>query len=84
MFLGIIIRMYWEEEQPHQTAHIYAEYQEHNAVFAIPNGEILEGGFPRRQRNFVRAWISLHEDELIANWELAMQEEQLFKIDPLK
>jgi hypothetical protein len=83
MFLGIIIRMYWEADES-TDAHIHAEYLEHHAVFSVPDGKILDGSLPRRQRNFVRAWISLHEDELIANWELITTNEQLFKIDPLK
>ena len=84
MFFGIIITMYWEQGEPHHLPHIHAEYQEHDAVFAVPSGKILGGNLPRRQRNFVRAWISLHEDELLANWKLAKNNQQLFRIDPLK
>ncbi len=84
MFFGIIIRMFWEQGEPHHLPHVHAQYQDHKAIFAIPSGKILDGSLPRRQRNFVRAWISLHEDELKANWELAVNNEQLFRIDPLK
>lgn len=84
MFYGIIIRMFWEQGEPHHLAHIHAIYRGHTAVFEIPSGRILEGKLPRRQRNLVRAWISLHEDELLAEWELAINNEQLFRIDPLR
>ena len=84
MFFGIIITMHWEKDEPHHLPHIHAKYQEHKAVFEVPTGKILDGNLPRRQRNFVRAWISLHEDELKANWDLAVNNEQLFRIDPLK
>jgi hypothetical protein len=30
------------------------------------------------------AWIELHKDELVADWELAASGEQPYKIDPLK
>jgi len=84
MFYGIIIRMFWEKGTPHHLPHIHAQYQAHEAVFSLPEGEVLAGSLPRRQTKFVEGWIALHEDELLANWELAKNNEQLFKIDPLK
>jgi len=32
----------------------------------------------------LQAWIKIHKDELIADWELAVNGEQPYKIDPLK
>ncbi|HHG85050.1 MAG TPA: DUF4160 domain-containing protein [Bacteroidetes bacterium] len=32
----------------------------------------------------VQAWIEIHKDELMADWELASNGEQIFKIEPLK
>ena len=32
----------------------------------------------------VHAWIEIHQDELMADWRLAIQGEPIFKIDPLK
>jgi len=32
----------------------------------------------------VRAWISIHRDDLFANWELLITEGKFFKIDPLR
>jgi len=32
----------------------------------------------------VQAWIEIHQDELMADWELASQGEPIFKIDPLR
>jgi hypothetical protein len=31
----------------------------------------------------VRAWIELHRDELLADWELAISGEAPYKIEPL-
>ena len=39
-------------------------------------------GLPHRP--FVHAWIEIHQDELMADWRLAIQGEPIFKIDPLK
>jgi hypothetical protein len=32
----------------------------------------------------LQAWIELHKDELIANWELAVSGQQPYKIEPLR
>ena len=81
MFFGIIIRMYNNGE--HNPPHFHASYQGYNATFS-PDGELLEGEMPRRQIKLIEAWAEIHRDEIIANWELAMSEQPLYKIDPLK
>ena len=32
----------------------------------------------------VQAWIEIHKDELIADWDLAVQGQNPYKIDPLR
>jgi len=32
----------------------------------------------------VQAWIEIHKEELLANWELALNGQEVFKIEPLK
>ena len=81
MFLGIIIRMFVGNE--HNPPHFHAYYQEYEAVFDL-DGEILEGNIPNRQKKFIVAWAELHRDELLANWELAMSNQPLYKIEPLR
>lgn len=39
---------------------------------------------PKKQQKLVAAWAEIHREELEANWELAMSEQPLYKIDPLK
>ena len=45
---------------------------------------LIEGDMPKRQIKFIAAWTEIHKDELIANWELAINEEPLYKIEPLR
>lgn len=54
------------------------------AVIGIPEGNILEGSLPANKLKLVDAWIEIHKEELLANWELAVKGEQVFKIEPLK
>ncbi len=81
MFLGIIIRMFNTNE--HNPPHFHAYYQGCEAVFDM-DGEIIDGDFPKRQTKFVAAWAELHRDELLANWELAQDNQPLYKIEPLR
>lgn len=63
--------------------HINARYAEFEAAVGISDGEILAGELPRKQLRLVQAWIELHRDELIADWELALNGETPYKIAPL-
>lgn len=38
----------------------------------------------KRQIKLIAAWAEIHKDELTANWELAINEEPLYKIEPLR
>ena len=84
MFYGIIISMFYGDDKQHKLPHIHAQYQEFEAIFSIPDGEMINGSLPQKKIRLVQAWIVMHEEELMANWELATNEKNIFKIDPLK
>lgn len=84
LFYGIIISMYFFDKRQHQIPHIHVKYQDQEAVFAIPTGDILEGSLKPNKYKLVQAWIEIHQDDLLADWELASAGESVFKIDPLK
>jgi len=44
----------------------------------------MEGNFPQDKERLVSAWVILHKDELLANWELSQSGELPYQIDPLK
>jgi len=83
MFLGILIKMHWNDTGQHNLPHFHAYYGDFEAVFGL-DGEIISGSFPRKQSAYVRAWALMHEDELTANWKLAVNGEALFRIEPLR
>ena len=83
MFYGIIIRLYLLDNKHHNLPHIHAKYSEFEAAIGIEDGEILSGELPRKQLRLVQAWIELHKDELMADWELAVSGETPYKIAPL-
>lgn len=80
MFYGIRIYMYARD---HPAPHFHARYQGFKATFDM-EGELLEGEMPPKQRKLISAWAVLHTDELEANWAIAEEGEEPFKIDPLR
>jgi len=84
LFYGIIISMYFFDNRRHHVPYIHVKYQEQEAVITIPVGDILEGSLKPNKLKLVQAWIEIHQDDLLADWELASAGESVFKIDPLK
>ncbi len=84
MFYGIIIYMYFFDTKRHNLPHIHARYQEYEVIIEIPEGKVLEGEIPGNKLKLILAWIEIHKEELMANWELASTGEMVFKIEGLK
>ena len=84
MFYGILVSMYFMDTQEHPSPHIHVRYQDFRAVFGIPDGNLLAGELPVKKQKLVEAWIAIHAEELMANWTLAIEGNELFKIDPLR
>ena len=84
MFYGIIVQMYFVDNKRHHLPHIHAKYQSDSAVFSIDGGEVLEGRLPPKQLRLVQAWIEIHTEDLLADWELAVSGQQVFPIEPLR
>ncbi|MFH1756424.1 MAG: DUF4160 domain-containing protein [Pseudomonadota bacterium] len=57
---------------------------EHQAIIGIDDGTVLEGNLPKSKMKLVQAWIEIHRENLMANWRLAVEGHQPFKIEPLR
>ena len=79
MFYGIVIRMYYTDHNP---PHIHAYYNDKIAMFDF-DGNIIEGVMDKKQCKLIQAWILLHKEELLANWNLSKNSERPFRIRPL-
>ena len=84
LFYGIVVSLYYFDNEKHHTPHIHAVYQEFSGVFDIVSGEMIEGDLPRNKIKLVVAWIEIHKEDLIADWGLASTGQAVFKIEPLK
>ncbi len=84
MFYGIIVSMFFEIQEKHHSPHIHIRYQGMKASIAIEDGSLLAGNIPPRQLRMVQVWVDIHKEELLADWELAKEGEQPFRIEPLR
>jgi hypothetical protein len=84
MFYGIIIYLYFFDDERHNKPHIHARYQGQQASFSIDDGGLLAGEIPAAKARLVQAWIEIHREALLADWELAVQGQPTFSIEPLR
>jgi hypothetical protein len=84
MFFGIIISLYFKDQKRHRKPHIHARYQDQRAVLDIHTGRVLAGTLPPGKLRLVQAWVEIHRDDLLADWQIAVQGGKVFRIAPLK
>lgn len=58
----------------------YAEFK----IIVYLDGWIVEGKFPKRALQMLLEWAEMHKDELLLDWDLAMDQKLPQKIDLLK
>jgi len=80
-FFGIIISMFYDEHNP---PHFHAAYGEYNAEIAINGLSILVGKLPSRALGLVIERASLHQTELMDNWNRFENGEKIERISPLE
>lgn len=80
-FFGIIIKMYFGDHNP---PHFHAIYQEDSAEYDINTLIIIRGSLSSRANAMVLEWASLHREELLEDWKLAIEKKEIKKIEPLK
>lgn len=81
MFRGIKITMYWKDHMP---PHFHAFYGGNEVLVSIKDLEVLDGALPNKQLKMLLGWAAFHQEELMENWELAQDRQELFSIEPLK
>lgn len=81
IFYGIKITINYSEHNP---PHFHAEYGGDKALVSIKEIEIIKGYLPKKQLSLVLAWAEIHQDELIEDWNLAMEYMPLKEIGGLQ
>ena len=80
MFYGILIKMFFYDTDKHHVPHIHADYQGDVAVYAIHDGSVLAGALPSKKHKLVVAWIEIHQEDLLVDWQLAVKGKAPFRI----
>ena len=80
-FFGIVVAMYYNDHAP---PHFHVRYGKQKAVIGINPVELLDGKLSPKAGALVLEWAHTHQNELLADWELARQQEPLTRIDPLE
>ncbi len=80
-FFGIIIAMYFDDHNP---PHFHAKYGAEEALISIKDFSVIQGSIPSRALGMVIEWASLHQNELMINWNKSVQNQSLDKIEPLQ
>ena len=81
MFRGIKITMYWKDHMP---PHFHATYGGSEVLVSIRDLEVLDGSLPGKQLKMLLGWAAFHQEELMENWALAQDQQELFAISPMK
>ncbi|WP_420454011.1 DUF4160 domain-containing protein [Rubrivirga sp.] len=82
-FFGITIYLYWADVSRHAAPHFHAKHAGREAVFSIPDAEILAGALPGRQTKLVQGWAALYAEELEQAWGRAVENQAPGTIPPL-
>ena len=80
-FFGIVIKMYWDDHNP---PHFHAFYAGEQSLIDIATLSLFAGRLSPRALGLVVEWATLHQQELLADWDRAKGQESLDTIEPLR
>lgn len=80
-FFGIVIKMFFDDHNP---PHFHAFYGENEALIDINRLTVFAGGLPPRALGLLIEWATLHQQELLNDWQKAVDHRLPDKIEPLK
>jgi len=83
MFYGVLIRMFFYDIEKNHLPHIHADFQGQVAIYSIPDGDLIAGSIPGDKHKLVVAWLEIHKEDLLADWELAVNGKTPFRIKGL-
>ena len=57
---------------------------DYDALIKIEDFAVIKGHLPPRALGLVIEWADIHKNELMENWKMAIENNSLFPIEPLK
>ena len=81
VFYGISILMFYADHAP---PHFHARYGGKEATIDIRKLKVMSGALPPRALALTLDWAKLHQNELLADWELCASKQAPQSIAPLE
>lgn len=76
---GYIITMRLRKKE-HNPPHVHVKYQNREALFALSDGEILDGWIPKKGQKYVKEFILHYKGKLLEMW----KNQDFEELPPLK
>lgn len=83
-FYGLVIAFAATKNKRQIKPYVMVLFQGRDAGVTVQNTALIYGYLPDEKLILVTAWISIHEEELLANWQTGRVTGDYFKIDPLR
>jgi len=80
-FFGIVVKMFLDDHNP---PHFHAFYGEYEALIDINGSSVFAGKLPPRVIGLVVEWATMHQSELLDDWNRAQGHQPIEKIKPLQ
>ena len=82
-FYGILIRMFFNDQEQHHLPHFHAIYSGYSGTFTF-DGDPINSNIPKKQQKLIAAWATIHQDELEALWKSVQETGEYFTIKGLE
>lgn len=82
-FYGIVVGFTRQTKRCDQPG-LIAMVQNQTTAINLLDDQILFGEIPNAKQRLVHAWIEIHREELLMNWETGSRNGEYFSIDPLR
>jgi hypothetical protein len=82
-FFGIVIYMYWFDQDKHKQPHFHAKYAEFKAVFDL-NGIAIEGSLGLVGDRLVKEWAKSRQHDIRDAWSKAIRGQEIPWIKPIQ
>jgi hypothetical protein len=83
-FYGLVVGFQTRNKPKDSTPILIAVYQEQTIGIHLQTAAISFGELPQPKHVLLNAWIEIHREELLVNWQTGYQRGEFFAIEPLR
>ncbi|MCL2630623.1 MAG: DUF4160 domain-containing protein [Firmicutes bacterium] len=73
--------MYYNDNDRHSLPHVHVFHGEYEASYTL-DGKLLDGKIPRQLVKYLKAWLTMRQDELHKAWGNVLNDTDPGKIQP--